>query len=320
MSAANCPLCPNQSHTPNDCKKKKGCANCGIAANHRPSSCKVAYKPYDKQLCDECLSNDHEVKDCKDFMGRACSICGHGDHTNTAKKSCALLGAKSVLDISDDILDQFTLSCRRAVKIRATTPAPAPKGSPAKGRTSPTSPTKAGSSSLAIRTGRDSAESGTPDDDEDPKAAQLRLWAAAEKELPHKKTEKTADGVSVAIKANFFEIKLDEKVKLVKYSIIIDQKLPGVTVASATPANPNDKRKIKRETKRFLINHYLTFGNRPSHNDWASDYDSIIISKGPLYADPSKLGRVHSSSNGRSSIVSATKTRSIHLGVGRRTC
>jgi len=122
-------------------------------------------------------------------------------------------------------------------------------------------------------------------------AARRRKWAEAEKKMPKRQNVQPQSSKTEIIKANFFEITIDPRVKLCKYSITLGSTNEKDSDSSDTmttkdgekaQAEQKDKRKLKRETKRFLIEGLLK-ENPPPHKYWATDYDSIIVSKGPLY-------------------------------------
>jgi hypothetical protein len=121
--------------------------------------------------------------------------------------------------------------------------------------------------------------------------ARRKKWAEAEKKMPRRQDVQPQSSKTEIIKANFFEITIDPRVKLCKYSITLGGTNEKDSDSSDTmttkdgekaQAEQKDKRKLKRETKRFLIEGLLK-ENPPPHKYWATDYDSIIVSRGPLY-------------------------------------
>lgn len=239
------------------------------------------------QVCDYCGSKEHEAQKCKvevaGFAGIHCKSCGHGDHR---AKDCPLVpfskkGPKPV--ITPEMYDQFTPLFRDKYAPKApatpTTCGPSsPRSAKLLSRTqkSANSPSTSGATSSKMEQPEES-------ENEDPKAAQMKRWELAEKQTPSKKSPESTHKDAIPIKANFFEIKLDDSVTLLKYSITIEQQRPVGTGTSNTPPDRNDTRKIKRETKRFLTENYLQ-RNVPSHSDWATDWNSTIISRGPIFS------------------------------------
>jgi len=70
-------------------------------------------------------------------------------------------------------------------------------------------------------------------------------------------------------------------VKLFWYAIIIGD-LRNSTTNASTQAHEEDKRKLKKETKRALIQRLLE-ENPPDSKHFSTDYDSVINSVGPLF-------------------------------------
>jgi hypothetical protein len=135
--------------------------------------------------------------------------------------------------------------------------------------------------------------------DERPRSAEdkKRLYAPAlEKMAKRPKQEAEYLDKSEIVKANSFRLNLDSKVQLHRYSITLgeieyksrggDRNGAGGQTQTKTPTN--------RDTKRALIESFLTAPNsKPMHSNWATDYDSTIISVGQLYpGSSSKLNQV----------------------------
>lgn len=143
-------------------------------------------------------------------------------------------------------------------------------------------------------------------------------WKKTEKNLPGKQNV-TASKVSVDALANFFDVTLlDINIKLCKYSVVVElvgqpkHKFPSkfqdskgkvpakksaalnLSAESAKAKAKEDaiaaaadvekqKRKIKRDTERREITRFLA--QYPVlHKNWASDYESEIVSVGPLWS------------------------------------
>ena len=268
------------------------------------------YLFWHSQKCDHCKAEDHEAQHCKSLengpAGGHCNICGHGDH---AWKKCRLVHMKKLekpKNLTPAIYDYFTplFRAKYAPQEEATL----------SGKSDPVaaSPGSGMLASIPIRSvGSSSATAPNPSKQEesenvveDPRAAQLRLWALAEKQLPKLPAGKSPvldDENSAVVKANFFEIKLDANVGLFKYSITIEQQRPPST---GPQPEKKDTRRIKRETKRFLIEDYLR-RNPPSHQDWATDWNSTIISKGQIYSE-NKLGLVLQAPSSNSTTAQST--------------
>ncbi|KAI9054501.1 hypothetical protein LZ554_001659 [Drepanopeziza brunnea f. sp. 'monogermtubi'] len=281
----------------------KGCAKCGVPADHKASQCKRAdYQPYDQQTCDQCFQEGHEYEQCTDHINPPCRACGHGDHQSNPNKSCPLTKNVPYAELPDAKINQFTPSYRakalaaiEASKNLQSPNAKSPPKSPPTGSLSRNLSLRPKSASKSIS----SPSQGSPRqtapakqvEEDDPKLAQLKSWASAEKSMPSKRsTAKNSEGKNADILANFFEIKL-ETPRLQQYSITIEEeRLSGDSYGDEDGLGPDFKRKrrVKKETKRFLIQNYLS-KNKPAHGNWATDWDSTIISVGSLYP-PEKLG------------------------------
>ncbi|CAG8983837.1 hypothetical protein HYALB_00005475 [Hymenoscyphus albidus] len=79
---------------------------------------------------------------------------------------------------------------------------------------------------------------------------------------------------------NHFRAVINPQVQILKYTIHL-----GDLGAPRPPGQP--PRTLSKETKRYLINQLLTniAHNPTAHDNWACDYDSIVISAGALYND-----------------------------------
>jgi hypothetical protein len=294
-----CSLCNSPEHETIDCKKRKGCGKCRIPKLHTASKCQKPYPKFDKQICDECLGDDHEVSQCKSKIGKVCEACGHGDH---ATSKCPVVPrGKLTNNLTEDQLNQFTPIFRQKyLDGQAKKPASAkpPSSSPTlssqrQGVTQ--SPQKSPRISLAglpiIVKG-----SGASAEENDPIAARRMKWEEAEKGMPKKPPGQTQSTDGEKIKGNFFAFKIGPTVKLFRYSITLgdirkkDSDAANNKLKTKENEKENDKqkgtdenqRKLKKETKRFLIESLL-IANSPAHDNWATDYDAIIVSRGSLY-------------------------------------
>jgi hypothetical protein len=125
---------------------------------------------------------------------------------------------------------------------------------------------------------------GTSAYENDPMAARRMKWEEAEKGMPKKPPGQPQSTESYPIKGNFFKFEINPEIKLFRCSITLGdtRKKDSAAPNDKMKGTDTDKRKLKRETKRFLIESLLK-ANRPPHDNWATDYDAIIVSKGPLY-------------------------------------
>lgn len=222
-------------------------------------------------------------------------MCGHGGHR---KQKCPVVPGGTVPDnLNVNVLNQFTPNFRErylATQAKITPPAinnPTSPTSSSQGPAvikSPPSPRSSQSGLQSLVKGAGALGLGEV---EDPMTARRKKWAEAEKKMPRRQNGQPQSSKTEKIKANFFEITIDPKVKLCKYSITLggtnekdSDSSDTMTTEDGekTQAEQMDKRKLKRETKRFLIGGLLK-ENPPLHKDWATDYDSIIVSRGPLY-------------------------------------
>ena len=296
-----CSICSDAKHASKECPKRKACGKCKEFTDHHTIECVKPYPPYDQQVCDHCLSKDHEAKNCKveigGWSGDHCKICGHGDHQ---QKKCSFLkpGQKKAIGVSEGLQEQFTPSARAKVKLATNSssskqPSSNPRivpvpGTPPKGAASPKNSPVASSSSTKIYDAPSTQKKGGPRISEE----QQKAWDEAEKKMPRPAAQKpntTEDEKSAnAIMANFFKIKLDPNVTLYRYSITLGD------VSKNEPQGSQGKpRKLKRETKRYLVESLLE-NNPPAHDKWASDYDSSIISSEPLFPNfPNAPGDVN---------------------------
>jgi hypothetical protein len=234
-------------------------------------------------------------------MANACEVCGHNDHK---RLKCPIVpgGKLTGLTLSEFQYDQFTPEYHkkylreRAEELLSAKPA----------TSSPTSSSqRAGASQSPPKSPRNS-QTGLPiidkgssapiaSEEEDLVVARRKRWDEAEKILPKRQVGQSPHAEGETIKANFFEVKIDAKASLYRYAIILgelkkkddDQSNDAAIVqdendAITVRAKKDDKRKLRRETKRYLIDRLLT-ENPPHNQNFATDYDSVIISAGPLY-------------------------------------
>jgi hypothetical protein len=334
-----CSFCGEDSpdHEPYDCYEVKGCAKCGSPQKHTAQDCALKrYPDYTDQCCDICFTVGHESKYCKRVhitIRRGCSRCGHGDHE---KEGCPLAKTedgvviKKIGNVPYNLAVQFTPRCyavwvqkggqadpaaletstpqstsslthphRSALATTAiqsisaqaiphrtgsasrNPPSTPPKGSPTKHasgdstpNSSPRGTRETGSSVMAI--GRE-----VPSEYE-------------QMELSMPKFVATKISQSNDILANFFQMTIKPNVRLYKYSIklgLIDKRIP-----------------TKRELKHFLVHSILTSnGSRPSHDSWATDYESIVVSAKPLYPDGDLDGNITSKSFPRNTSPTETE-------------
>ena len=243
-------------------------------------------------------------------MAPVCEICGHNDHK---RPKCPIVpGGKLIgVELSESQYDQFTPEYRkkylreRAEKQLSAKPSnSAPTSSYHRAGASQSPPKSPQNSQTALPINAKGSSAPATLEEEDPIAARRKKWDEAEKLLPKRKLIKppkpqnTGGETLEGIKANFFKLDIDPKVKVFKYSITLGDTRQKDEVNLDENAkmksneddkgnqkgNGKDKRKLKRETKRFLIESLLD-SNPPLHNNWATDYDSTIVSSGSLYQD-----------------------------------
>jgi hypothetical protein len=104
--------------------------------------------------------------------------------------------------------------------------------------------------------------------EEDPIAARRKKWDEAEKLLPKRKLVKSqsaGDKGLEQIKGNFFKFGIISTINLFKYSITLGD------------TRQKDEDDLDEDPK--------TKGKKDDKGNWATDYDSIIVSKGPLYQE-----------------------------------
>jgi hypothetical protein len=242
-------------------------------------------------------------------MGDVCEVCGHSDHK---RSKCPIVpgGKLKGVPLSDFQYEQFTpeyhkkyLRERAEAQLSAKPSTSSPTSSSHRAGTSQNSPKPPRDSQTALPINvKGSSAATTLEEEEDPMAARRKKWDEAEKLLPKRKLienpkPQNSGGETLdRIKANFFKFDIDPKVKVFKYSITLGDTRQKDEVnldeSAKTKSNEDDKgnqkgngkdkRKLKRETKRFLIESLLD-SNPPLHNNWATDYDSIIVSSGSLY-------------------------------------
>ena len=96
--------------------------------------------------------------------------------------------------------------------------------------------------------------------DEDLDAARRRKWAEAEKKLPRRvpTDAENATNTDSDIKANFFEISINPKVKLFTYSITLGEigRKQSVDSKDRTKPKENDKRKFSKD--ETIFDHWST--------------------------------------------------------------
>ncbi|PBP24089.1 QDE2 protein, partial [Diplocarpon rosae] len=258
------------------------------------------YPRTDEQLCDHCQGADHEAQSCKseaskdDFLlpGKHCRGCGHGDHE---QKNCSInprsqkTPKKKAFTAAE--LDQLTPLFRKKFGPKEI-PAATSKTSSPSAKVSLSIRQSSGQGTIGMPASSSNPDTSSPLAREDAETAQLVRWKLAEREMPTQPGYNSQVPLKRGqIRANFFEIKLNPKiVSLWKYSITIQRSDPKRTARSVEEM-AKETRKIKRETKRFLIEDLLGREIPPDHDDWACDYESTIVSARPLYSDTSKLGR-----------------------------
>ncbi|KAH6666296.1 Piwi domain-containing protein [Halenospora varia] len=257
------------------------------------------YPPHNEQRdCEAGHKAGHEAKECRDEFIDWCKSCGHGHHK---QNNCPLVPkGKKRIDIDLEIANTFTpifwkKYCEETRKA----------GRPVD--TSPSSSQNPMASALETFQTRENGESSTQPDTtdlqdkkplskEEIEAEKRRQWDKAGRSLPHRVKETRKPG-ELEVNANFFEVTFSEKIPLYRYSINFEDKKskidgsqledPENTAEGEDPgARPDSeasvKPKVKRETKRFLIEKLLTTF-RLRTDKWATDYDSIIISAAPLF-------------------------------------
>jgi len=305
-----CSCCGRNCPEPIECPKRKGCGKCGTPQLHHASKCEKPYPKYDEQVCDECLGDYHEVSQCSSRMGNVCELCGHSDHK---RSKCPIVsgGKLTGVKLSASQYDQFTRKYREKYleeheeePLSAKPSTSLPTSSSQRQGASQSPPISPRISQTALPINVKGSNASITLEEEDPIAARRKKWDEAEKLLPKRKLitppkpQNTEGETLDQIKANFFKFDIDPKVKVFKYSITLGdtrQKDEGNVDENAKTkskeddkgnqkGNGKDKRKLKRETKRFLIESLLD-SNPPLHNNWATDYDSMIVSSGSLYQD-----------------------------------
>jgi hypothetical protein len=244
-------------------------------------------------------------------MGDVCEVCGHSDHK---RSKCPIVpgGKLKGVPLSDFQYEQFTpeyhkkyLRERAEAQLSAKPSTSLSTSSSQRQGASQSPPKSPRNSPTALPINAKGSSAPKTLEEEDPIAARRKKWDEAEKLLPkrklieptkHTKHQSTGGESLDQIKANFFKFDIDPEVKMFKYSITVGDTRQKDEVNLDESAemksneddkgnqkgNGKDKRKLKRETKRFLIESLLD-SNPPLHNNWATDYDSIIVSSGSLY-------------------------------------
>lgn len=257
--------------------------------------------------CDHCGSAEHEAQGCKDptsrdlmldKLGAHCLFCGRGMHS---KPDCPMVKQMKVKErtintpFTKKELDEMTPKYRRKQLIQM------PGLMIHAAATVQSATTSMGESSLSVRkslsksntasTASDSAVAHPPTlTAEAAEAAQLDRWKLAEKDVAAKLKAKGSWDNKKEARANFFEIKIDSPtLDLWKYSITVRRTPKSDEMQKTKAETEKESRRIKRETKQFLINDMLT-QHPPSHGNWASDYQTTIVSVGPLYKDSAYIG------------------------------
>ncbi|KAF8848371.1 Piwi-domain-containing protein [Acephala macrosclerotiorum] len=266
------------------------------------------YPLHDQQVCDNCGKSDpvvHEVKDCKSLQngppGGHCKSCGHGDHN--AKKCTLVPFGRKAQDMPDEVINRFTPKFRAKIleQKAKVMPSTKPTSTPTKSPSIPfrSSPSKATSPSSSLKnpaSPKSDLESVT--DSKGKRGSrvsekQQQLWDAEERRMPRPEDRpKSSPAASnKRIQTKFFEMRFDSKIQLYRYSITlgeVDDHKPIKKKDADGEELPERKRKIKRETKRYMIEELLN-QNKPSHDNWATDYDAVIISVRELYPGSAKV-------------------------------
>lgn len=293
-----CSICRKQGHRTIECPLRKGCGKCKRPTQHCAQDCPQPYPRYDEQVCDACLKPGHEVKDNKHCVFPSldyCKICGHGDHQ---KKVCPLLKSQNI----QAAMDQMTPSFReKQMKTLA-------KAKPASTFESPAKPPPVKTQPVLPRTSPPKSTSNSPPRtvlspirDVTDKMKDLRLSAkeiAANQKLEKQKLYDNAEleitkppprgeisRPSKLMKANFYQIEINPKVVLHRYSITLgtNQRVRDGVQQEVAITNRDRKRELIQ-----LLLHNASSRPRPLHNKWASDYNSTIISVGELFKDSAK--------------------------------
>lgn len=295
-----CSCCGGKCTDPIECTKRKGCGKCKKPQLHSAFNCPhhTDFPIYDKQFCDQFFDYEHEFSDCPNRKDNFCQLCGH-DHL---KAKCPFKSGAKADNLSDEQINQFTRKHRQTY---LENPARKKRTSSKPAMSSPTSSSQRQVASQNLPESPRNSQPGLPIivkgssapkiSEEDLIAARRKKWEEAEKLLPKRQVGQSPNVGGEKIKANFFEVKIDAKASLYRYAIILgelkkkddDHSNDTAIVQDENDAitvrtKKDDKRKLRRETKCHLIGRLLE-ENEPHNQDYATDYDSVIISAGPLY-------------------------------------